>query len=308
MRNLVLAMPSIPPPEAPSQVPAPEFPPPADEPATSERGPDEPPWPVWAAPAAIAVGFGCGIVVSIVVGVIAQAGGSSLSNPTPAVSLISDLLFDAAFVGAALYLAGIQGVHPRPADFGFRSVRLRVAAGAVVAAAIGYYVISAIYASLIHLHGSDKLPKELGVSKSTAALVGATVFVCVVAPIAEEFFFRGFIFGALRQMRIVVAGHEIGTWVAAIITGILFGLAHTGSASSQYLIPLGFLGFVLCLVRWRTRSLYPCMALHSINNSLALGISQLHWNGGEVVALMVGSVAVIGLLTGPLAQRTPALS
>ena len=308
MRNLRLAMPSMPPPEAPSQTPPPGSPQPPAPPVAPERGPDEPPWPVWAAPAAIAVGFGVGIVVSIIVGGIAQAGGSSLSNPTPAVSLISDLLFDAAFVGAALYLAGVGGGRVRAADFGFRRVRPRLAVGAVLAAAIGYYVLSAIYAALIHLHGSDKLPKELGVSNSTAALVGATVFVCVVAPIAEEFFFRGFIFGALRRMRIVVDGHELGPWVAAVITGILFGLAHTGSASSQYLIPLGFLGFVLCLVRWRTGSLYPCMALHSINNSLALGISQLHWNGGEIAALTAGSLGVIVLLTGPLGERAPALS
>jgi membrane protease YdiL (CAAX protease family) len=167
-------------------------------------------------------------------------------------------------------------------------------------------VLTALYASLLNLHGNEKLPKELGLSKSTAALVGAAVFVCVVAPIAEEFFFRGFIFGGLRRMRIVVGGRDIGTWVAAVITAILFGLAHTGSASARYLIPLGFLGFALCVVRWKTRSLYPCMALHSVNNSLALGISQLHWPGGEILALVVGGLLVIGALTGPLATPTPA--
>jgi hypothetical protein len=90
--------------------------------------------------------------------------------------------------------------------------------------------------------------------------------------------------------------------VAAAITGILFGLAHTGSASAQYLIPLGFLGFMLCWLRWRTRSLYPCMALHSLNNALALGIAQLHWNSAEIVALMLGSLLVIGALTLPLSS------
>jgi membrane protease YdiL (CAAX protease family) len=135
------------------------------------------------------------------------------------------------------------------------------------------------------------------------ALAAAGVFVCVIAPIAEEFFFRGFLFGALRRWRVTIAGHDIGTWVAAVITGILFGLAHTGSASSQYLVPLGFLGFVLCLVRWRTRSLYPCIALHSINNGLALGVNQLHWNAAEIVALVVGSLVVIGAATGPLGAR-----
>ena len=140
------------------------------------------------------------------------------------------------------------------------------------------------------------------VSQSTAALVGAAVFVCVVAPIAEEFFFRGFIFGVLRRWRVPMAGHDLGPWIAAVITGILFGLAHTGSASSQYLIPLGFLGFVLCLVRWRTGSLYPCMALHSLNNALALGVNQLHWSAGEIVALMAGGLLVIGALTAPLSR------
>jgi hypothetical protein len=297
-------MPSTPPPQAPSQSFA-SGPPPA-EPPPAEHRPDEPPWPIWAAPAAIALGFGLGIVVSIIVGIVAAAGGSSLSHPSPAVSLLSDFLFDAAFVAAALYFAGL-GRRPRPADFGFRPVRLATAAVALVSAAVGYYLVSALYASVFKLHGSDKLPSELGVSKSTAALVGATVFVCVVAPIAEEFFFRGFIFGTLRRMRIVIGGRDLGTWVAAAITGILFGLAHTGSASSQYLVPLGFLGFVLCLLRWKTGSLYPCMALHSINNALALGISQLHWSAGEILALIAGSVVVIAAITVPLADRTVAV-
>jgi membrane protease YdiL (CAAX protease family) len=69
-----------------------------------------------------------------------------------------------------------------------------------------------------------------------------------------------------------------------------------------YLIPLGFLGFVLCIVRWKTRSLYPCMALHSLNNSLALGINQLHWNAAEILGLILGSLLVIGAATVPLAR------
>jgi len=275
--------------------------PPRSEPPRSQ--PDIPPWPAWTAPAAIVAGFAAGIVVSLVVAIAARAQGSSLSHPGPAVNLIGDVLFDAGFVVAALYFARLYA-RPSPADFGFRAVRWPRAVAAVLAAGIGYYVLTALYASAFNLHGNEKLPKELGVGSGTAALVGASIFVCVIAPIAEEFFFRGFIFGALRRMRIQVAGRQLGSWVAAILTGILFGLAHTGSAASRYLIPLGFLGFVLCLVRWRTRSLYPCMALHSINNSLALGVSQLHWPADETIALMVGSLLVIAATTGPLAARS----
>ena len=123
---------------------------------------------------------------------------------------------------------------------------------AVVTAALGYYVATAIYGALFNLHGERQAARELGVNHSTAALVAGGGVRCAIAPIAEEFFFRGFVFGALRRMHVVIAGRNIGAWIAAIITGILFGLAHTGSASPQYLVPLGFLGFVLCLVRWRT--------------------------------------------------------
>jgi uncharacterized protein len=177
----------------------------------------------------------------------------------------------------------------------------------VVIAGVGYYTATAIWAAILNLHGTDKLPSDFGVSRSTAALVATAVFVCVIAPMAEEFFFRGFFFGALRKWRVVIGGRELGTWIAAVLTGILFGLAHTGSASPQYLIPLGFLGFVLCLVRWRTGSLYPCMALHSINNSLALGVNQVNWSAGEVFALVLGSIVLIGAITWPLAARAPAV-
>jgi uncharacterized protein len=272
----------------------------ADDPPLERPDPDRSGWQMWMAPAAIVMGFALGLVGTAVVSIAAAAAGTSISHPTPAVSLTEDLVFDLSFVAAALYFAGLK--NPRRArDFGFRRVRLRGAAQAFLLAGISYYILTSVYSSFVHLHGSDKLPSELGVSKSTAALIGAALFVCVIAPIAEEFFFRGFIFGVLRRWKIVVGGRDVGTVLAAIITGILFGLAHTGSASSQYLIPLGFLGFVLCLLRWRTGSLYPCMALHSVNNSLALGINQLHWNVAEILGLIAAAMVAIWLLVGPLA-------
>ncbi len=291
-------MSSVPPPAAPWT------PPPAEAPPPDPAG-DGPPWPLWLAPAGIVLGLAIGIFSTLVVELIGSSGGSTVSNPTPAVSIAADIVFDLGFVVAALYLTNMVR-RVRPADFGYRFIPVWRGVLAFVVAAVGYYIVTTVYAALVKFHGSDKLPSELGVTKSTAALVAAIVFVCVLAPIAEEFFFRGFLFGVLRRWRIIVAGRNLGPWVAAVIVGILFGLAHTGSASSQYLIPLGFLGFVLCLVRWWTRSLYPCMALHSANNALALGVNQEHWGAGAIAALAVGSLIVIGLLTGPLARiRAP---
>jgi hypothetical protein len=254
----------------------------------------------------VILGLGLGSVAEIIVGVAGSAGGSSLAHPSPAVNIAGDIVFDLGFVAAAVYFASLTR-RARAADFGFRRVRPRTAIAAFVGAVIAYYVLTAVYASVLHLSGSDKLPSELGVNHSTAALVAAAVFVCVIAPICEEFFFRGFLFGALRRWHIRVAGRDLGTVVAAVITGILFGLAHTGSASSEYLVPLGFLGFLLCLVRWRTGSLYPCMALHSANNALALGVNQLSWTAPVIIALILGSWLTVAVITGPLGYRSPSL-
>jgi membrane protease YdiL (CAAX protease family) len=110
---------------------------------------------------------------------------------------------------------------------------------------------------------------------------------------AEEFFFRGFYFTALRNWK--------GLWPAAILTGITFGAIHVGSSPVGYLVPLAVLGFLLCLLYVRTGSLYPCIALHCTNNSIAFGVSQ-HW-GWEILVLLVGSLAAIALILGAVRLR-----
>lgn len=259
---------------------------------------------MWMAPAAIVLGLALGEMAVIFIDAIGAAAGSSFTHPTPAVNIIGNVVVDLAFVAAALYLARMRG-PVTAADFGFRRIPLRRGFAAFMLGGIGYYGLTAVYAQLFKLHGQDKLPSELGVSKSDAALIAAAVFVCVIAPIAEEFFFRGFLFGTLRRWNVRVSGHDLGPWIAAVIVGMLFGLAHTGSASPQYLVPLGFLGFVLCLMRWRTRSLYPCIALHAFNNALALGYNELHWSTEGILGLVVASVLAVGAITLPLARRSP---
>ena len=267
---------------------------------------DVPPWKLWAAPIAVVLGFILAEVLTTVVYGIGSSNGVSTSHPTPAMEIVGSVVFDVGFIAAAVVIAHVNG-GAGPGAFGFRRVRWRTAVLAVVAAAIAYYVITDVYAAVFSLHGQDKLPSNFGLNRSDWAVAGTAAFVCAVAPMCEETFFRGFLFGTLRKLDIPVAGRQLGPWVAAVVVGILFGLAHTGSANAEYLIPLGFLGFVLCLVRWRTRSLYPGMALHSANNSLALAV-QLHWSVAAGAGLLVGSWLVIAAIVGPIGARTPALA
>jgi membrane protease YdiL (CAAX protease family) len=262
--------------------------------------------PFWIATAAVLTGFAGGVFITIMVALIGSGLGSPVAHPTPAVNITSDFLFDGAFVASALYFSTIGGWMGR-ADFGYRRISWPLGVGALAGAGALYYVVTLVYAAAFHLHGTDKLPSDLGVKTSTWAAVFTALFVCAAAPMAEEFFFRGFLFGVLRRVPFRLGGRDVGPWFAAVLVGLLFGLAHYDSAQPEFLIPLGFLGFVLCIVRWRTGSLYPCMALHAINNCIALGVNELGWNGGEIVALTVGSLALIAVITGPLSVRPAAV-
>ncbi len=256
---------------------------------------------LWLAPTAIVMGLIVAVFVTLFIEALGAAGGSSLQHPSPAVTLFSQFGYEGAFVGTALYLVLVRGGR-RFIEFGYRRIRWWVGVSGVVIAGGGYYLISWGYSALFALHGTDKLPSELGATKTTAATIGTALFVCVTAPIAEEFFFRGFLFGVLRRMRVRIGGHDLGPWLAAVIVGVVFGAAHASGTSAKYLIPLGLLGFILCLVRWKTDSLYPCMALHALNNSVALGVDELNWGPGPIIAVAIGSLLVIGLVTWPLSR------
>ena len=271
-----------------------------------ERTPDVPPWPPWIILVALLVGRGLGVVSSIAVAVATHTSGRSAANIPVGVTLAGNVAFDLSFVAAALYAVSRTGPL-RTADFGFRRAPVRAGAAAALGGAVLYYVATAAYAAISGLHKADKLPQGLSVSGSTGALVAVAIFVCVVAPICEEFFFRGFLFGALRRALGRAFGATGAMLAAAAVVGVLFGAVHSGSAPVEYLIPLGFLGFVLCLVRWRTGSLYPCMALHSANNALALGVNQLGWPAPAILGLMLAAWAVTAAITWPIGARAPAV-
>ncbi len=110
----------------------------------------------------------------------------------------------------------------------------------------------------------------------------------VLAPIAEEILFRGYVFPALRNWR--------GTGPAVIVTGLLFGLLHVVSSPAYALVPLTLFGGLLCVLYLKTRSLYPCIALHSVNNCIAFGgAPEVGWTW-QILPLAAGALGTVALL------------
>lgn len=282
-------MSSLPPPPPPPPVAYPPPGPPPELPELPDGVSPHPRWPPWTAPVALIAGFALAIFGALVIGVIGSFAGASLDRPPPPVEIAATAFQDAALIGSALLFARLTR-RPRPWQFGLRATRFWPALGWLTVAWVGFIAFSATWVAVLDVKSKDRLPDELGASQGGLTLIAVAVLVCVVAPIAEEFFFRGYFFGALRTWK--------GIWPAAVITGIVFGAIHAGSAPVAYLVPLAVFGFALCLLYARTGSLYPSIALHALNNSLAFGVTQ-HWSW-QIPVTMAAALAVIFTLVLPV--------
>ncbi len=254
-------------------------------------------WPPIFGPLALVAGLFLGVLGGVVVDLVAHAGGANLNNLPPGVVDAQTVVQDLGFVIAAVYLAARIG-PVAASQFGLRASRPLWRAVALVLVALGlFYLVSYAWFAALHSTGAEKnLVKDLGGNGNTIGILAACAVTCVVAPICEELLFRGFIFRALRNWR--------GVWPAAAITGLLFGAVHGLSAPAVDLLPLAFLGVVLCLVYERSGSLYPCIALHVLNNAIAFGADE-HWSV-RIVELAAASLASVALVLALVQLVVPA--
>lgn len=278
----------------PPVAPSPDGEPPAAPPAPDPDG-GAARWRPWSAVWAILTAFAFALLGAIAIALVASALGASFEDPPPGVNIVATFFQDGAFIAAALLFASRAG-RVLPEQFGLRRVRFRTALKWTALVYLGYWAIAFVWSLIVTLPEQDQLPTSLGVDESTAALIAVCVLVTVAAPIAEEFLFRGYVFGALRNWR--------GPWPAALLTGIVFGAIHAGSAEPEFLVPLAVLGVMLCILRWRSGSLLPCIALHALNNALAFGVSQ-SWTAGETLLLAVAATTVSLLLCRPFLAVRP---
>jgi membrane protease YdiL (CAAX protease family) len=256
---------------------------PRERPAPGPAG-----WPPWMALAALLGGLALALIGALIVDIPAAVAGVKISEShVPHGLVIADTAVqDVAFVVATLFFAQLGGRALGAWQFGLRPARLGRAVTAPLLAGVAFLVFLTIWSTAVHA-GKEKLLETLGTRESTVLLVSSAALTCVLAPICEEFLFRGFIFSALRNWR--------GLWPAAIITGLMFGGVHAGSAPAADLVPLAVLGLLLCLVYSYTGSLYPCIALHALNNAIAFA-SLENWSVGEGALLVLGSLSLIAVV------------
>lgn len=149
---------------------------------------------------------------------------------------------------------------------GFRSVKGYHFWLIPLIAVVASLLAGGIYTLIVNGLGVDVLvPPDLSDSFENPhglSRLGLAFVVVVMAPIAEETFFRGFLVQGLTPWA--------GPVGAAVGSSVLFSLSHGYIGA---LIPVFFSGLILAWVFMKTRSLTPGIFAHSIQNSLAFSLT-----------------------------------
>ncbi len=96
-------------------------------------------------------------------------------------------------------------------------------------------------------------------------VLGLTILLaCLLGPVAEEFFFRGVLYAAMRR--------RLARLPAMLLTGALFSLVHTNVIG---FLPVTALGGLLAYLYERTGSLMSPIAVHIVHNTLLMCLSLL---------------------------------
>ena len=267
----------------------PPTPPPPDRPELPEGA--TPRWPAWYA----GVGFLVALIATlIVVGILAAATGVTADDEDPTFTIVATFLQGLIFIGTAVMFASFTR-KPKPEHFGLRPTRFWPAVGWAALGMVTFYALVGVYSLIVQPDAEQSVAQDLGADQGTFGMIAAGFMVVCVAPVAEEFFFRGFFYRALRSRWAPLS--------AAAIDGLLFGVIHydfTGADALLILPPLAFLGFIFCLVYERTGSIYPTIAMHALNNAIAFGVTI----EDPSVSLVLGPLMLLACATIPRAQRT----
>ncbi len=95
------------------------------------------------------------------------------------------------------------------------------------------------------------------------------LIVGVIGPIAEEFLFRGMIYGRLRR--------AFSVWPAAIISAVAFGAFHANWVQGIY---AGALGIVMAIVYEETSTIWASVLMHMLFNISSYVLEpMLQWLG-----------------------------
>jgi membrane protease YdiL (CAAX protease family) len=176
------------------------------------------------------------------------------------------LAFEALLGLVTLLLAARRGISLRalglrmPQRWGLWPAAVVGAYAALIAYQLALLLIARFGVDTSDLMEGNTLPVSGEVSMVTWIVLG--IAVVIVAPVAEELFFRGLIFRAL--------GGLLPMPIAYMISGAVFALFHL---NLSVIVPFALIGVIFAWAFWNSGSLWTTIGAHATVNGLSFAIT-----------------------------------
>lgn len=196
-----------------------------------------------------------------------EPGIAEGDDPSDGAQLGIQAFLEIGFIVAALGASAIanrHGIADALRRLGLRWPPARIFSTVVLA--IAAYFLVAIAITMLLSPEQDDIAESLGADDNATILITmlAGLLIVPVASVAEELFFRGLVFGGMRQ--------TLGLWPAALASGAVFGSLHLTAGDVGVALQLSLFGAILAWSYERSGTLWTPIALHAANNAIAFSI------------------------------------
>jgi membrane protease YdiL (CAAX protease family) len=232
-------------------------PPTAGPPAVPQPDPPQTPWGWRQVLGGSVMGFAPLLLLSLLASLSTTGPTSKTTAPTVSLAvalLIVTVVFDGWQLFAAWTFSLRRDRLPWSA-WGFLRPKTAIV-WAVPVALVVTYVVGTLYDAMANPPQQNVID---AFPHTTTGLILFALTACVVAPVFEEAFFRGFVFKGLAR--------SWGPVWGAMVSSALFAAAHE---QLTIFVPIFVLGLALCWVYQKTGSLWATIALHCLFNSIAV--------------------------------------
>jgi len=194
-----------------------------------------------------------------------SASFSNRSVQLNARNLLENLLFTVALVLFIAVFLRLRGLDLSSLGGLFRITFLRALSTGTVLILAAYPLISIADAIIQRVFGSGSSKQSIvelfSGSRTIEQRMMIIVFAVVIAPMAEEFLFRFFLYGVLKRY--------FGRFLGVTVNALLFAAAHTHLPSFA---PLFVLGSCFTIAYEWSGSILVSMTMHALFNSLSLTV------------------------------------
>lgn len=199
--------------------------------------------------------------------------------PNDAYGVVAGLVLEVVALVGSVYLLGLRrsqqswtaiGICPAPRRWVIGAIGLGVLM-IFVSALVGYGVQLLLGDPNVNPQQALVLPRGI----SWASIIGNVLLGGFAVPFAEELMCRGVLYSFVRE--------RWGVWVGVMVSALVFGMLHFDLAVG---LAAFVTGCVSALVYERTRSLWPSIIIHSVNNGAKFLLIYALLAAGTKIPLM----------------------